>query len=75
VHGPVGTRQDATDHRRYLEDLYAGVLEGARAGTSLEQLQADPTLDECRDWSMYEDWRTMNIEGMYNQVQLHRRGN
>ncbi|HSA81903.1 MAG TPA: hypothetical protein VLE23_13895, partial [Geminicoccaceae bacterium] len=74
-HGPVGTKADATDHRRYLEDLHAAVLEAARAGRSLEQMQAEITLDKYRDWSQYEDWRPMNIEGMYSQVQMHRRGN
>jgi glyoxylase-like metal-dependent hydrolase (beta-lactamase superfamily II) len=74
-HGPVGSKQDATDHRRYLEDLHAAVLEAARAGKSLEEMQAEITLDQYSDWSQYEDWRPMNIEGMFNQVQMHRRGN
>lgn len=74
-HGPLGTKQDAADHRRYLEDLYAGVLEAARAGKSLDEIKAELTLDEYSAWGQYEDWRPMNIEGMYHQVQLHRRGN
>lgn len=74
-HGPLGTKEDAADHRRYLEDLHAAVLEAARAGKSLEEMQAEITLDEYTDWGQYENWRTMNIEGMYERVQLHRRGN
>jgi glyoxylase-like metal-dependent hydrolase (beta-lactamase superfamily II) len=74
-HGPVGTKADATDHRRYLEELHAAVLEAARAGRSLAEMQAEITLDKYRDWGQYEEWRPMNIEGMYNQVSLHRRGN
>lgn len=74
-HGPVGTKADATDHRRYLEDLHDAVLEAARQGQSLEEMQASITLDKYQDWEQYEAWRPLNIEGMYNQVSLHRRGN
>jgi glyoxylase-like metal-dependent hydrolase (beta-lactamase superfamily II) len=74
-HGPLGTKADATDHRRYLEDLQAAVLEAARAGQSLEQMQASITLDKYQEWSQYAEWLPMNIEGMYNQVGLHRRDN
>ncbi len=74
-HGPIGVKADAADHRRYLEDLYNAVLAAARAGQSLEEMQASITLDEYKDWGQYEDWRPMNIEGMYRQISLHRRGN
>jgi glyoxylase-like metal-dependent hydrolase (beta-lactamase superfamily II) len=74
-HGPVGTKADATDHRRYLEDLHDAVLAAARQGQSLEEMQASITLDKYQDWEQYEAWRPLNIEGMYNQVSLHRRGN
>jgi len=74
-HGPLGSKADAGDHRAYLEDLYGAVLEAARAGQSLEQMQAGITLETYKDWSQYEAWRPLNIEGMYRQVGLHRRGN
>jgi glyoxylase-like metal-dependent hydrolase (beta-lactamase superfamily II) len=74
-HGPLGTKADATDHREYLQDLHDAVLEAARAGQSLEQMKANITLHKYRDWSQYEEWRPMNIEGMYNQISVHRRGN
>ena len=74
-HGPVGTKSHATEHRQYLEDLHAAVLQAARAGQSLEEMKANITLDRYEGWGQYEDWRSMNIEGMYNQIRLHRRGN
>jgi glyoxylase-like metal-dependent hydrolase (beta-lactamase superfamily II) len=74
-HGPLGTKADATEHRQYLQDLYAAVLEATRAGQSLDDMKAKITLDKYRDWGQYQDWRPMNIEGMYNQIRLHRRGN
>lgn len=73
-HGEVGTKQDVSDHRRYLEDLYDGVLAAAREGQSLDEIKQSLTLDAYSDWGQYEAWRPMNIEGVYRRVQLHRRG-
>ena len=74
-HGPMGTKADASDHRAYMEDLYEEVLAAARAGQSLEEMQASITLDAYKDWGQYDKWRTLNIEGMLNNISLHRRGN
>ncbi len=74
-HGPVGNKQDARDHRAYLEDLYAAVQKEARAGKSLEEMQQSIKLDKYKDWSQYKQWLPLNIEGMYRNIQLHRRGN
>jgi glyoxylase-like metal-dependent hydrolase (beta-lactamase superfamily II) len=74
-HGPLGTKQDAADHRAYLEALYDEVLAAARAGQSLEEMQASITLDAYKDWGQYDDWRPLNIEGMLKNISLHRRGN
>lgn len=74
-HGPLGTKADAADHRAYLEDLYAAVLAAARAGQSLEEMQAAITLEAYKDWGQYDDWRPLNIEGMLKNISLHRRGN
>jgi len=74
-HGPLGVKADASDHRAYLEDLYEAVLAAARDGLSLEEMQKTITLEAYKDWGQYEAWRPLNIEGMYKQVTLHRRGN
>jgi glyoxylase-like metal-dependent hydrolase (beta-lactamase superfamily II) len=74
-HGPLGTKVDAGDHRRYLEDLYRAVLHEARTGRSLEERQRAITLEAYRDWGHYEAWRPLNIEGMLSRIRLHRRGN
>jgi hypothetical protein len=66
-HGPLGTRADATDHRRYVEDLHHAVLEAARAGQSLEEMQAGVTRDRYRDWDQYQGWLPMNLEGRYTR--------
>jgi glyoxylase-like metal-dependent hydrolase (beta-lactamase superfamily II) len=74
-HGPMGTKADVTDHRRYVQELYDGVLAGLRAGQSVEEMQASLTLDAYEDWSQYEDWRPLNIEGMARIISMNRRGN
>ena len=73
--GPLGTRADASDHREYLQALYDAVLAGARKGQSLEDMKKSITLDEFSTMGMHDKWRELNIEGMYRQVMLHRRGN
>ena len=74
-HGPMGTREDATEHRRYLQALHDAVLAAARKGQTADEMKKSITLDEFKHLSMYDEWRELNIEGMYRQVSLHRRGN
>ena len=74
-HGPLGTKADAQDHGDYLEELYNAVLAAARAGQSLEEMQDSITMEAYKDWGQHGNWLKENIQGMYNQVSLHRRGN
>jgi len=62
-HGPVGTKADATDGRIYLEQLRAAVLEGLKAGKTVDELAEDITMDEYKDWIAYDDWRELNVRG------------
>lgn len=64
AHGNVGVKADATDARIYMEKLKSLVLNGLKAGKSVDTLKAEITLDEYKEWSQYQDWRPMNIEGM-----------
>ncbi|MFQ6023904.1 MAG: MBL fold metallo-hydrolase [Acidiferrobacterales bacterium] len=74
-HGPVGRKADVSDHRAYLEHLYAAVLAAARAGETLEEMQQSIKLDKYKDWGRYNEWLPLNIEGVYKRISLHRRGN
>ena len=65
-HGDVGTTADVGEHRQYLEELHDAVAEGIAAGSSLEELQASVTMDAYSDWLNFEQWRPLNVEGMYN---------
>ena len=60
-------------NRGYIGALYTGVLSGLRKGKTLETLKANLTLDAYKDWGRYKEWRPLNIEGVYNRVQLQRR--
>jgi glyoxylase-like metal-dependent hydrolase (beta-lactamase superfamily II) len=74
-HGPVGNKQDLTDHRAYFEELYAAVLDGARQGKTLEELQKSISMDKYNSWDQYGKWLPLNIEGIYQRIKLQRRGN
>lgn len=74
-HGDLGTKADATAFRGYMEALYEAVLKGARQGKSLEAMQQHIKLEKYKDWHNYDVDLPLNIEGMYNQIKLHRRGN
>ena len=74
-HGPIGTKADAAEHRRYLAALHEAVLQAAREGKSLEEMKESIKLEEFSHFGQYEEWLPLNIEGMYRQVSLHRRGN
>ncbi len=74
-HGKIGTKADATAFRGYMEALYQAVLDAARAGLTLEQMQSNIRLPDYRAWGNYEKHLALNIEGIYNQIKLHRRGN
>lgn len=67
-HGRLGTKEDASDQRAYLEDLYTAVLQGVREGRSLMEMQDTITLDDYKDWIQYDAWRALNVEGMYRQI-------
>jgi glyoxylase-like metal-dependent hydrolase (beta-lactamase superfamily II) len=74
-HGPVGTKADARDHREYLQTIYDEVLAATRSGMTLEQMKVSIDLSKYSAWGQYEAWSPLNIEGVYRQIQMHRRGN
>ena len=74
-HGALGNKADVSAFRDYLEELHAAVLEQARAGKSLEEMQQSIRLEKYKDWFRYEEFLPLNIEGMYSRISLHRRGN
>ncbi len=64
AHGGIGVKEDATDARVYMETLRAEVLDGLKAGKSVDELVQSITLDDYKDWGQYDAWREPNIRGM-----------
>lgn len=64
AHGNIGVKVDSTDARIYMEKLKERVLTGLKAGKTTDELIAEVTMDEYKNWSQYEEWRPLNIEGM-----------
>ncbi|MBI4887667.1 MAG: MBL fold metallo-hydrolase [Acidobacteria bacterium] len=67
-HGPVGTRRDIADHRRYFEQIAARVSQGIKAGRTLDELQAAKIMDEFREWIEYDEDNDVNIANAYKTL-------
>jgi len=63
-HGPVGTKKDVSAGIAYLEELRAAVLEGLKAGQSVDELKKTVLMEKYKDWGSYDQWRELNVEGM-----------
>jgi glyoxylase-like metal-dependent hydrolase (beta-lactamase superfamily II) len=64
AHGAIGVKADATDARIYMETLRDRVLQGLKAGKSIDQLASSVTMDEYKSWQQYAAWRELNVRGM-----------
>lgn len=67
-HADTGTKKEIARYLEYLETLYAAVLDGIRAGKSLETLQKEIRLDRFKDFKMYEEWLPLNVKGVYETL-------
>ena len=65
-HGVVGDKSDIAAYRHYLEELRDAVVAGIAAGRTVEGLQASILMAPYSDWINYENWRPLNVAGMYN---------
>ena len=74
-HGKVGEKADVRAFREYMEDLRRQVLELVRLGKSIDGTKAIVDLSLYRDWGQFKRWSPLNIEGMYQRLQLNRRSN
>jgi glyoxylase-like metal-dependent hydrolase (beta-lactamase superfamily II) len=74
-HGPLGKKEHVRMFRDYLEALRGEVLKYVREGKSLEDMKTLIKMEKYARWAGYEQMLPLNIEGMYQHVQMHRRGN
>jgi glyoxylase-like metal-dependent hydrolase (beta-lactamase superfamily II) len=63
-HGPVGVKRDVSLGLAYLEELRAEVLDGLKAGKTVEELTREIKMEKYRDWENYDSWRALNVQGM-----------
>ena len=67
-HGPVGVKRDVSEGIAYLEEMRAEVLQGLKAGKTVEQLQQEVTMEKYREWAAYDQWRALNVQGMVRHL-------
>lgn len=67
-HAAMGDKEDIRRYLAYLESLYGQVLKGMRQGKALKTIKREVDLSKYSDLKMFEEWRDVNIEGVYNQL-------
>ncbi len=68
AHDQIGTHKDVRLFRHYMEDLESAVRDAIDAGLSVEEMQQTISLDEYKDWALYDAWFALNVKGMYQQL-------
>lgn len=71
-HGMIGRKPDVASNIRYREELRAAVAKAISAGQTLEQAQANVTMDAYKDWEFYEQQRPANVAGTYRAITANR---
>ena len=64
-HALAGTKKDAADLLRYLEDISTGVASGIGAGRSLAEIQKMLTLDSYKGFERWDTIREAHIAAVY----------
>ena len=64
-HALAGTKKDAADSLRYLEDISKGVAAGVGAGRSLAEIQKTLMLDAYKSFERWDTTREAHIEAVY----------
>jgi glyoxylase-like metal-dependent hydrolase (beta-lactamase superfamily II) len=64
-HALAGTKKDALEAQKYLEDLATGVAAGVGAGRSLAEIQKTLTLDAYKGFERWDTTRTAHIAAVY----------
>ena len=72
-HGQVGTKADLIGFRQYIEDLYAAVSEGIKAGRTVDELKKTVTLDRHKNRGGYAQQRETFIQSAYDNLTKYSR--
>jgi glyoxylase-like metal-dependent hydrolase (beta-lactamase superfamily II) len=73
-HAMAGTKRDAADELRYLEDISRGVAAGVGAGRSLAEIQKTLTLDAYKGFERWDTNREAHIAAIYGTLKGTRPG-
>ena len=72
-HALAGTKKDAADLLRYLEEISSGVAAGVAAGRSLAEIQKTLTLDSFKGFERWDTNREAHIAAVYATIKGTRR--
>ena len=67
-HALAGTKKDAVESQRYLEDISKGVAAGIGAGRSLAEIQKTLTLDAYKGFERWDTIREAHIAAVYATI-------
>jgi glyoxylase-like metal-dependent hydrolase (beta-lactamase superfamily II) len=67
-HGPPGDRAAIERQLQYYRDLDEAVRAAVEAGLSEDEAAATVLLEDYQGWDRYEDWRELNVRGMYRKI-------
>ena len=67
-HAMAGTKKDAADALRYLQDISTGVAAGIGAGRSLAEIQKTLTLDAYKGFERWDTSREAHIAAVYATI-------
>ena len=73
-HALAGTKRDALESQRYLEDIARGVAAGVGAGRSLAEIQKTLTLDAYKGFERWDTVRDAHIAAIYATMRGTRSG-
>ena len=73
-HALAGTKKDAADSLRYLQDISSGVAAGIGAGRSLAEIQKTLTLDAYKGFERWDTTREAHIAAVYATIKGTRAG-
>jgi glyoxylase-like metal-dependent hydrolase (beta-lactamase superfamily II) len=68
-HGPMGRKEHVRPMREYLEELKSQVAANLKQGKSVEEIKQSVKMEKYRNWSSYDSYRPLNIEGMVRYLQ------
>lgn len=72
-HDILGTKKDATEARIYLETLRDRVAAELKKGKSVKEIVETVTMDEYKDWGMYDRFIKHNVVGMIRLLSTPKR--